>query len=403
MHKSLGTPVRESGKTGDMAGDEPVLPAYGRRSLAELTPSLLASLGAPGMNNALGFAPAGRVCLLLIDGMGAEQLAEHAADAPFLSSLLGASPLTAGFPSSTPVSLSTLGTGAPPGAHGMVGVSFEASHGALLESIKWTTHRGGALVDQREELPPEQVQPLDTAFAMASASGVDVRVVSSYAFEDSGLTRAALRGGRYRGVYALGDLAAELITALSAPAPVFCYGYHANLDLLGHLHGPGSLPWRLELTVVDRVAALVAEALPPDGLLLVTADHGMVDIPAPERIDADTDDVLRAGVRLLGGDPRSRHVYAEPGAADDVLAAWTERLGSRAWVLPAEQAIADGWFGPIGSSAARSRIGDVVVALRGTAAVTRSHAEPVLSTLPGQHGSLTAAEQHIPLLQARGY
>jgi hypothetical protein len=385
-----------------MPDTAPVLPDYGRRSLAELTPSLLSALGMTGMPNPLGVDPAGRVCLLLVDGLGVDQLAEHAAAAPFLSSLLGPDPLTAGFPSSTPVSLSTLGTGAPPGAHGILGVSFEASHGELLDALRWTTHRGGNLVDQRESLPPEQVQRLDTALHRAATAGVEVRVVSSRVFRGSGLTRAALRGGEYRGVHALGDLAAELITALAAPAPVFCYGYHANLDALGHVYGPGSLPWRLELTVVDRVASLVAEALPPDGLLVVTADHGMVSVPAAERIDADTDPELRAGVRLLGGDPRSRHVYAEPGAAADVLAAWTEQLGSLAWVVPGEQAVADGWFGPIRSAEVRSRVGDVVVAARGSAAVIRSKAEPFLAKLIGQHGSLTPAEQRIPLLLARG-
>jgi len=383
----------------------PVLPAYGSRSLAELTPSLLAALGGAG-TDVLGIGAAGRICLLLVDGLGAEQLAAHRAEAPFLSSLLdgpGAdeTAFTAGFPSSTPTSLSSLGTGAAPGAHGMVGVRFEASHGELLDAINWTTHRGGTPVEALETLPPEQLQPLDTALQRAEAGGVDVRVVSSWAFEGSGLTRAALRGGVYRGVHALGDLAAELITALNAPAPVFCYGYHSHLDALGHVYGPGSLPWRLELTVVDRVAALVAEALPPDGLLVVTADHGMVEVPAAARIDVDTDDALRAGVRLIGGDPRSRHVYTEPGAATDVLAAWTERLGAHAWVRSGEQAIADGWFGPTVSTAARTRIGDVVAALRGTAALTRSHAEPRLSQMIGQHGSLTAAEQHIPLLLAR--
>lgn len=392
-----------------MAEDGPVLPAYGSRSLAELAPALLAALGATGRAtgraDALGLTgdigPAGRVCLLLVDGLGAEQLTAYAADAPFLASLPGGAPLTAGFPSSTPVSLSSLGTGTAPGAHGVLGVRFEAVPGELLDAISWTTHRGGEPVDQREALPPEQVQPLDTALQRAQAGGVDVRVVSSFAFEGSGLTRAALRGGSYRGVFALGDLAAELIGALHTPPPVFCYGYHAQLDLLGHVYGPGSLPWRLELSVIDRVAALVAEALPPDGLLVVTADHGMVAIPPEQRIDADTDGALRAGVRLLGGDPRARHVYAEPGAAEDVLAAWTERLGARAWVVSAEQAVADGWFGSTVTRAARARIGDVVVALRGSAALTRSRAEPRLSQLLGQHGSLTAAEQHIPLLLAR--
>ncbi|MGI8815934.1 MAG: alkaline phosphatase family protein [Pseudonocardia sp.] len=382
--------------------ERPLLPAYGRRSLAELTPSLLAALGAPDEPNLLGIAPARRVCLLLVDGLGARQLTEYAADAPFLSSMIENEPITAGFPSSTPVSLASLGTGAPPGAHGVLGISFEAGHGELLDALKWTTHRGGKPVDQRKALPPEQVQPLQTALERAAAGGTEVRVVSSRDFEGSGLTRAALRGGTYRGVHALGDLAAELITALNTPGPGFCYGYHADLDTLGHVYGPGSLPWRLQLRTIDCVAALVAEALPPDGLLVVTADHGMVTVPPDRRIDADSEPVLRAGVRLLGGDARSRHVYARPGAAADVLAAWRERLGERAWVRSREQAVGEGWFGPVREPETLHRIGDVVVAMRGDAAVVRSRAEKLLASLIGQHGSLTAAEQEIPLLMLRG-
>jgi hypothetical protein len=203
-------------------------------------------------------------------------------------------------------------------------------------------------------------------------------------------------------VHALGDLAAELITALRSPGPGFAYGYHADLDALGHVHGPGSLAWRLQLSTIDKVAALVAEALPSDGLLVVTADHGMVAVAPGARIDADSEDVLRDGVRLLGGDARSRHVYTKPGAADDVLAAWTQRLGPLAWVLSREEAVAAGWFGPVGSAETLRRIGDVVVAMRGDAAVVRTRAEKFLSGFIGQHGSLTAVEQEIPLLMLRG-
>ncbi|MBW0117121.1 alkaline phosphatase family protein [Pseudonocardia abyssalis] len=356
------------------------------------------ALGMPEPASDLVVEPVRAAALLLVDGLGRELLDAHAADAPFLASLPDAGPLTVGFPSSTSISLASLGTGLPPGAHGLLGITFRLD-GELLDSLKWTSHGTGRPVDLRESQPPEQVQPAPTALERAAAAGIGVTVVSNQLFRGSGLTRAALRGGRFRGVHALGDLAAEVLAALAGPERRLCYGYHADLDAMGHLHGPGSLAWRLQLSQVDRLAERIVENLPPDAVLAVTGDHGMVSV---DRIfDADTDEALQRGVLLLGGDPRARHVYARRGAADDVLAAWRAVLGDAAWVVPGEQAVADGWFGPV-SPGMRDRVGDVVVATRGTTAVIRSEAEPLISTMPGQHGSLTSAEQLVPLLLATG-
>jgi type I phosphodiesterase/nucleotide pyrophosphatase len=381
--------------------DEPLLPRYGRRSLAEVLPALLAALGvaaepsaSPGPPSELVLPPVRAAVLLLVDGLGAELLRAHAADAPFLSSLPDAGPLTVGFPSSTSISLTTLGTGAVPGAHGMVGISFRTGD-ELLDSLRWTEHAPGVPVDLRERHPPEQIQPLPTEFERAAAAGVAVTVVSQRQFRGSGLTRAALRGGRFRGTFALGDLAAEVVAAVGRAGPQLCYGYHADLDGLGHVHGPGSMPWRMQLGEVDRLVELLAEHLPPDALLAVTGDHGMVRVG--RRFDADADPDLRRGVALLGGDPRARHVYARPGAAAEVLATWREVLGDAAWVLSRDEAIAQDWFGPV-SAATVPRIGDVVAAARGATAIVRPDVEPVISTMPGQHGSLSAAEQLVPLL-----
>ncbi|GAA1310625.1 alkaline phosphatase family protein [Pseudonocardia xinjiangensis] len=380
---------------------DPVLPVYGHRSLAEVLPALLTALGVPGEapgQPGLELAPAPAVALLLVDGLGSELLRTHAADAPFLASLSDAGPLTVGFPSSTSISLTSLGTGLPPGAHGMLGISFRTAPDELLDTLQWRSVGTPEPVDLRERRPPEEIQPSTTVFERAAAAGVEVTVVSKAEFGGSGLTRAALRGGRYAGTYALGDLAAEMIGALAGQGRRLVYGYHADLDALGHLYGPGTLPWRLQLSQVDRLAALVAEHLPPDGMLVVTGDHGMVRVDRV--VDADTDPALRSGVDLLGGDPRSRHVYVQPGAQDDVLAVWRAVLGDGAWVVPGEQAVAEGWFGRV-DQRMRNRIGDVVVAARGGTAVVRSVAEPVLAGLPGQHGSLTVAEQVVPLLVAR--
>jgi hypothetical protein len=377
--------------------DRPVVPEYGRRSLAEVLPAVIAALGGPaGSPSALTLPRSRAVALLLVDGLGSELLRAHAADAPFLSSLADLGPLTAGFPSSTVVSLASLGTGLPPGAHGLVGTSLRVGRD-VLDALHWRKHTPKGR-DLRKTLIPEDVQPYPTAFEQAVTACIGVTSIGAAAFRGSGLTRAALRGGTFRGVYAMGDLAAEMITAVRRPGPQLVYGYHADLDMLGHGHGPGALPWRLQLRQIDGLAALVAEALPPDAVLLVTADHGMVAVD--RTFDADTHPDLRRNVSAVGGDGRARHVYAKPGAAADVLATWRSVLGDAGWVVPGEQAIAEGWFGPLGPHVA-NRIGNVVVAARGSAAVTRTVAEPVISKLPGQHGSLSAEEQLIPLLLHR--
>lgn len=375
-----------------------VLPEYGRRSLAEVMPALLAALGEPQPTSELVVEPVRAAALLLVDGLGSHLLRAHAADAPFLSSLPDAGPLTVGFPASTAVSLSSLGTGLPPGAHGMLGTSFRVGDDQLLDALHWTTHGQPEAVDLREQYPPEQVQPMPTVFERAAAAGIEVAVVSQRAFRGSGLTRAALRGGRFRGTHAIGDLAAEIVSALTGPGRRLCYGYHADLDALGHVHGPGSVPWRFQLRQIDRLASTIAGGLPPDVVLAVTGDHGMVAVD--RTWDADTHDDLRRSVRLLAGDARSRHVHTRPGAAADVLATWREVLGDAAWVVPGEQAVAESWFGPLSPHAA-ARVGDVVMAARGTSGVIRSVAEPIISVLPGHHGSLSAEEQLVPLLLHR--
>ncbi len=216
----------------------------------------------------------------------------------------------------------------------------------------------------------------------------------------SGLTRAVLRGGRFQKSYALGDLVINVRDALSA-APAFCYAYHGDLDLLGHAYGPGSDAWRYQLRAIDQVVAGIAEVLPAGGLLAVVADHGMVRLDPDDVVDADTTPALREGVRELGGDIRARHVYAEPGAALDVLAAWRNVLGERALVVSRDEAIELGWFGPEISDLARPRIGDVMTASLGGGGVLRSRLEPIESRMIGHHASYSLAEQLVPFITVR--
>lgn len=366
--------------------------------LADVVPSVLAAMGVRGFDGRIHLPDnVSAACVLLVDGLGAELLDAYAADAPVLATLRRQT-LQVGFPSTTAAGIAAVGTGCRSGEHGLVGLSFRLPGIGLINALSWRRYpRGG---DLRGDAPPEEVQPRPTTFERAASAGVTVRVVSGVDFAGSGLTRAVLRGGQYIGVHALGDLAARVRDVLAGGE--FCYGYHSELDLLGHVYGPGSEAWRMQLKQVDRLVESVIEVLPPGGLLAVVADHGMVALETSDAVDADACAPLQDGVQAIGGEPRARHVYVANGAADAVLAAWRETLVDRAWVLSREEAIAAGWFGERVADEVRPRIGDIVVAARGSAAVLRRTAEPVLSSLIGQHGSLTTAEQRVPLLLAYG-
>ena len=366
--------------------------------LADVVPSVLAAMGVSGFDHRIDLAAEVRgACVLLIDGLGAELLDTYAGDAPVMAGLRGRT-LQAGFPSTTVAGLAAVGTGCRSGEHGMVGLSFRLPGVGVINPLRWRPHPWGD--DLREAAPPEEVQPMTTTFERAASAGVAVSVVSPAEFSGSGLTRAILRGGKYVGVQALGDLAAGVRAAVADGG--FCYGYHGEVDLLGHLYGPGSPAWRMQLREVDRLVESLVEGLPPGGLLAIVADHGMVAVDDDEVVDIDSCAALLDGVQAIGGEPRARYVYVDDGAADAVLAAWREVLGERAWVTSRDEAIAAGWFGEHVRDEVRARIGDVVAAARGSATMVRRTVEPLESSLVGHHGSLTTAEQHIPLLLAYG-
>jgi predicted AlkP superfamily pyrophosphatase or phosphodiesterase len=378
---------------------DPLLPRYGAGSLADVVPSLLAGMGVPGAAT-LSVPARPRVCLLLVDGLGWHLLRDHPDDAPFLTALMaGREPITAGFPTTTAASIAAIGTGRPPGENGVVGLSF-AVDGEVLNALRWNRHGVNGHVDLRDTVVPERMQPEATMFERAAATGVAVRVVAPREQRRSGLTRAVLRGGEFQSVHALGDLTAAAIDALSVGDRAFCYAYHGDLDLVGHVYGPGTEPWRRQLRYVDLLAESIAGALPPGGVLVVTADHGMITVGPDDRVDLDDEPALRAGVSMIGGEARARHLYTEPGALADVRATWQEALGDRAWIRTRDEAVAEGWFGPSVAAHVSGRIGDLVVAATGTVGLVRSAAEPILSAMAGQHGSLTPEELLVPLLIA---
>ena len=372
----------------------PIVPSYGDSSLADLSASVLASLTGDAAANVLGLPNYPRVCLLLIDGLGYDLLRAHQAAAPFLAELaFNSRPLTAGCPSTTVTSLASLGTALPPAAHGMLGYQVAVpGEDRLLNGLRWP-----------DDVDPAAWQPRPTIFERAAAAGVTPVHVSRGAFRNSGLTRAALRGAEYRPADSLGALAALSRRTRSArPSARWCSPTTETSTRPGTCTGwprpPGTTSSRTWTSSPSRSPA----SLPYGAVLYVTADHGMVDVGPDDRIDADEDgSPLRDGVALLGGEARVRHVYTRPGAAEDVLAdlaGGARRAGLGAAARGGRQGRLVRSGRQRGQRRMAPRIGDVVAACAGSWAVVASRAEPHESSLIGMHGSLTAAEQLVPML-----
>lgn len=363
-------------------------PAYGESSLCEILPSVLAALSVPGEQNTLRLPRAVRYCVLVIDGLGWNLLRAHPLEAPFLASLSGR-PITATAPSTTATSLTSLGTGLAPGRHGLLGYTTRVpGRDVLFNALSW-----------EPELDPRTYQPNPTVFDRAVACGVATTVVGERKFRGSGLTAVALHGP-FRTANSYGERVAAVVDALTAAdrgGPALAYVYDSDLDYTGHGNGCGSPAWRYQLGVVDRFVEELADAVPPDTVVLVTGDHGMVDVTPDRRVDIDQVPALRDGVALIGGEARFRHIYTVDGAGDDVVASWQGVLGDRAVVLSRAEAIAAGWFGPV-DGRNLERIGDVVAAMVGDNAVEHTSVFPREARLIGLHGSLTDDEMLVPLL-----
>ncbi|MDT5116132.1 MAG: hypothetical protein QOE30_1871 [Mycobacterium sp.] len=366
-------------------------------SICDVLPAAAALLGVPGAVDRLAVTESvaeqvDRVAVVLVDGLGWHLLPELAGSAPLLASVLAGgvgrmSELTCTFPSTTPSSLVSLGTGAQPGEHGILGFTLNVPGSErVLTHIQW-----------RDDPPHAEWQPLPSWFDRLTRCGVAARAVLPAFFMGSGLTDAAYRGADFRPVQPDDDYAQHVIDELRA-APGLVYGYTADLDTAAHVFGIGSPHWHEAAARVDALLTRLVEALPANAALLVTADHGGLNVPPQARVDLDTDPRLSAGIRVVAGEPRVRYLHTEPGAAADVQATWSGLLDGRAEVYRREQAVATGMFGPV-DPRHLARIGDVVVICTGDAAVLATKREPPeAARLIGFHGGATAAEMAIPLI-----
>jgi predicted AlkP superfamily pyrophosphatase or phosphodiesterase len=361
-------------------------------SLADVLRSCLSAIN--GHDNRLGLPQVDNAVVVLIDGLGADVLRASSGHARTLTgAMTSRSIIESGFPTTTASALATLTTGMKPGSHGMVGYS-------VLDSVN--DRVVNQLSGWDELIDPLTWQLMPTLFETAQTQGLESVVVGPARYRDSGFTSAVLRGARYVPAASMTDrmsaAAAEIVAAGSSK---LIYVYIPELDQAGHAHGWQSSQWTSALEAADAaVRDLVLSLGRRDGLL-VTADHGLLDVPRQSHVLVDRE--LLDGVRFMAGEPRCLQLYFESDASQEqreaTIARWRRVEGDRAWIATRAEAVTAGWFGDV-SGEVLPRIGDVLVAARKGIAYYDGRLEnPVGRSMVAQHGSWSPAETRVPLIR----
>ncbi|HEX2063570.1 MAG TPA: alkaline phosphatase family protein [Acidimicrobiales bacterium] len=366
---------------------EPLLPAYGGACLSSVVPALLdRTSGAPAWLPEVA-AAARQVVLLVLDGLGWEQLQARPHLAPVLNGMAGGA-ITSVVPTTTATALTSITTGLPPAAHGVVGYRVKVGANDVLNVLRWTT----AGTDAREAVPPEKFQPQPT-FA-----GTHPPVVTRAEFATTGFTAAHLFGARLQG-WRMPSALTVHVRHLLRSGEQFVYAYYDGMDKVAHERGFGEY-YDAELVATDRLVADLVDALPPGAALVVTSDHGQVQVGESSiAIDAG----LMEQVELLSGEGRFRWLHARAGAADTLAEEARGCYGEVAWVRTREELVEEGWLGGRPAPEVERRLGDVALIAFEPVAFD-DPADTGESRLVCRHGSLTADEALVPLLAcaARG-
>lgn len=360
----------------------PILPQPGKPSVADIVPACLGPTRPGWLPPAV--AGARSIVLFVLDGLGWNQLHRYAEHAPTISTMAG-SRITTVCPSTTAAALTSISTGTHPGEHGLVGYRFDV-HGEVLNALRWWTASG----DARKRISPADVQRIPPFMA----SGVPV--VTKAEFNDTGFTLAHLRGARLTGWRVPSTLVVRTVQLVLAGEP-FVYVYYDGIDKVAHEFGLAD-EYLAEVAFADRLVADLLARLPDDVALVVTADHGQVDVG--NRIVKPSAELMRR-VRHLSGEARFRWFHARSGMAADLEAACRTEFADTCWVRTVDEICAEGWLGPHVTPVARGRLGDVAV-IPFAAIGIDDPADSGLYELIARHGSATDEEMYVPLVARRG-
>ncbi len=378
------------------------IPDYQGGSIVNLMATVMAARGGQSRYPNLGLLPPERIAdatnliLLVIDGLGADYLAQHSPTGLLSRHLLG--PITSVFPSTTAAAIPCFLTGDAPQQHGLTGWFTWLRELGCIMTVLTGNPRYGTGGYRQAGLDPAKLYGLVPVFDRIETPSY---VVAPAFIAGSDFNRALCGRARSIPYDGLGNMFRATATILRRdPRPKYLYLYWPKLDTLGHKIGIQAPRTVHHLKEIEQALTdFLVQAARTDTVILVTADHGQVDTSAADRINLlDHPDLTRALAMPPCGEPRAGFCYLRPGQVEAFTDYCHTRFAGRLDVIPSADLLTEGLFG-LGEPNPRlaDRIGDLTLLMRGNNVIDERlpHEAPHLQI--GAHGGLSRTEMLVPL------
>lgn len=340
-----------------------------------------------GRANTLDLSPKKSVCLVLIDGLGLDNLKQARAHAGFLNSQQNMQ-AACYFPSTTASSLVSLATGKPPWETGFIGYQIydRESRIALNLLSGWNTEEQAL-----------DFQNLETVSELAVKEQVQFHVIAHSAYRNSGFTAATMRGSTFHGHDSIPDRFAKARELLAQGARNLTYLYVPELDQTAHAFGSKSNKWLELLEDVDSEVSTLARGLPKSSGIVLTSDHGVIDIERRNHIYVD-ELIAAETFEYVGGDTRGLFLYLkDKDSVNQVFKKLDDSLADSCYIIKPEELVAAGYWQHSARELLLPEL--ILLAKKEVALYHRDFAKKKSMDMVGHHGSISSAEMTIPLIK----
>lgn len=378
-----------------------MLPDYKGGSIVNLMSSLMKALGSDSPYAPLNILPSEElkdfdtVILLVIDGLGYDFLTTHGTGGILCENLKGS--MTSVFPATTATAVTTFTTGVAPQQHAITGwFVYLKEIGTVTTILPFRSRSGSISIDKM--VPPTRIFDSEPFFNKITCD--------SYYIIDGGLVDScyttALAGRAQRvPYYTIDDFFEQLRKCIEKPNSKYIYAYWSRLDAISHEYGTTSERVFSHFRELhDNLDAFSDSLDGTNTILLITADHGLVDIPREGVIHVKEHPEFVQTLSLpVCGEPRTAYCYVHPARTVDFENYVQEHFGNFCTLYKTEELVKKNAFGLFEPHQALSdRTGDYVLVMDRSHVLRHFIAGEREYNFVGYHAGATRDEMLVPLI-----